>query len=205
MAAMQYRTASADDVAAIAGLHAESWRQTYRGMMSDAYLDHAPLVALTGQADLERMHKESHQFIDLVELFRPITKWNARVTSPDIVPEEVRKAFKGWVTSRWFAPSSLKKVGSTEQLTGTYLPHWTYDSATATNYTGERGEHYWVTETYTENVNGQQVTGDPSLLNLRAHQEIVIAQGPPPLVVPLLLDRPAPEPVEALPVSQKAG
>jgi acetolactate synthase-1/2/3 large subunit len=62
--------------------------------VGDAFLDRAPLVALTGQADLERMHKESHQFIDLVELFRPITKWNARVTSPDIVPEVVRKAFK---------------------------------------------------------------------------------------------------------------
>src|SRR6478736_7269318 len=62
--------------------------------IGDAYLDRAPLVALTGQADLERMHKESHQFIDLVGLFRPITKWNARVTSPDIIPEVVRKAFK---------------------------------------------------------------------------------------------------------------
>ena len=48
--------------------------------IGDAFLDRAPLVALTGQADLERMHKESHQFIDLVELFRPITKWNARAT-----------------------------------------------------------------------------------------------------------------------------
>src|SRR5215217_4796463 len=62
--------------------------------IGDAFLDRAPLVALTGQADLERMHKESHQFIDLVGLFRPITKWNARVTSPDIIPEVVRKAFK---------------------------------------------------------------------------------------------------------------
>jgi acetolactate synthase I/II/III large subunit len=62
--------------------------------IGDAFLDRAPLVALTGQADLDRMHKESHQFIDLVELFRPITKWNARVTSPEIIPEVVRKAFK---------------------------------------------------------------------------------------------------------------
>jgi acetolactate synthase-1/2/3 large subunit len=53
-----------------------------------------PLVALTGQADVERMHKESHQYIDLVELFRPITKWNARVSAPEIIPEVVRKAFK---------------------------------------------------------------------------------------------------------------
>ena len=62
--------------------------------IGDAFLDRAPLVALTGQADLERMHKESHQFIDLVELFRPTTKWNARVSSPEIIPEVVRKAFK---------------------------------------------------------------------------------------------------------------
>src|ERR1700759_3285754 len=62
--------------------------------IGDAFLDRAPLVALTGQADLERMHKESHQFIDLVDLFRPITKWTARVTSPEIIPEVVRKAFK---------------------------------------------------------------------------------------------------------------
>jgi acetolactate synthase-1/2/3 large subunit len=40
------------------------------------------------------MHKESHQYIDLVEVMRPITKWNARVTSPQIIPEVVRKAFK---------------------------------------------------------------------------------------------------------------
>lgn len=62
--------------------------------VGDAFLDRAPLVALTGQADVERMHKESHQYIDLVELFKPITKWNARVSSPEIVPEVVRKAFK---------------------------------------------------------------------------------------------------------------
>jgi acetolactate synthase-1/2/3 large subunit len=62
--------------------------------VADAYLDRAPLVALTGQSDLERMHKESHQYIDLIEIMRPVTKWNARVSSPEIVPEVVRKAFK---------------------------------------------------------------------------------------------------------------
>jgi len=62
--------------------------------VADAFLDHAPLVALTGQSDLERMHKESHQYIDLLGIMRPIVKWNARVTSPNIIPEVVRKAFK---------------------------------------------------------------------------------------------------------------
>ncbi len=62
--------------------------------VADAFLDRAPLVALTGQADLDRMHKESHQYIDVVGIMKPITKWNARVTSPEIIPEVVRKAFK---------------------------------------------------------------------------------------------------------------
>src|SRR5919112_1706138 len=62
--------------------------------VADAFLDRAPLVALTGQADMERMHKESHQYIDIVRVMQPITKWNARVSEPGIVPEVVRKAFK---------------------------------------------------------------------------------------------------------------
>jgi len=62
--------------------------------VADAFLDRAPLVALTGQGDLERMHKESHQYIDVVSMFKPITKWNARLTNPRIIPEVVRKAFK---------------------------------------------------------------------------------------------------------------
>jgi acetolactate synthase-1/2/3 large subunit len=62
--------------------------------VADAFLDRAPLVALTGQSDLERMHKESHQYIDLIAIMRPVVKWNARVSSPEIVPEVVRKAFK---------------------------------------------------------------------------------------------------------------
>jgi acetolactate synthase I/II/III large subunit len=61
--------------------------------VADAFLDRAPLVALTGQSDLERMHKESHQYIDLIGILRPVVKWNARVSSPEIVPEVVRKAF----------------------------------------------------------------------------------------------------------------
>ena len=49
--------------------------------VADAFLDRAPLVALTGQADLERQHKESHQHIDVVSMFRPVTKWNVRLQS----------------------------------------------------------------------------------------------------------------------------
>jgi acetolactate synthase-1/2/3 large subunit len=62
--------------------------------VADANLDRAPLVALTGQAGLDRMHKESHQVLDLVHFFRPITKWNAQIGTARIIPEAVRKAFK---------------------------------------------------------------------------------------------------------------
>jgi acetolactate synthase-1/2/3 large subunit len=62
--------------------------------VADSLLDRAPLVALTGQADLARMHKESHQYIDIVSLFRPITKWNTRLNAPGMIPEAVHKAFK---------------------------------------------------------------------------------------------------------------
>jgi acetolactate synthase-1/2/3 large subunit len=61
--------------------------------IADAFLDRAPLVALTGQADLLRMHKESHQHIDVVSMLRPVTKWNARLNSSSVIPEVVRKAF----------------------------------------------------------------------------------------------------------------
>jgi DNA-directed RNA polymerase subunit RPC12/RpoP len=61
--------------------------------------------------------------------------------------KQAHEAFGGWVTSRWFAPNALKKVGATEGLTGTYIPHWTYDSHTETDYVGQRGDHYYTTET----------------------------------------------------------
>ena len=62
--------------------------------VADAYLDHAPLVTITGQASLNRRHKESHQYIDAIAMFKPVTKWNASIPQADVIPEAVRKAFK---------------------------------------------------------------------------------------------------------------
>jgi len=62
--------------------------------VADANLDRAPLVALAGQTSTDRMHKESHQYVDLVSLFRPITKWTTSLRSGLIIPEALRKAFK---------------------------------------------------------------------------------------------------------------
>ncbi|PYN84801.1 MAG: acetolactate synthase large subunit, partial [Candidatus Rokuibacteriota bacterium] len=62
--------------------------------VADANLDRAPLVAITGQAGRDRIHKESHQRVDIVEHFRPLTKWNTRVETAEVIPEVIRKAFK---------------------------------------------------------------------------------------------------------------
>src|SRR5437773_9282641 len=62
--------------------------------VADAQMDRAPLVAITGQAGLERVHKESHQYLDIVEMFRPVTKWSTRLNVPEATPEVVRKAFR---------------------------------------------------------------------------------------------------------------
>ncbi len=62
--------------------------------VADAQLDNAPLVAITGQSPLNLMHKESHQYVDIVEMFRRITKWNTQIKSETTIAEAVRKAFK---------------------------------------------------------------------------------------------------------------
>jgi hypothetical protein len=86
-----------------------------------------------------------------------------RVLPEAVVPfgldrSAARKALRAWASSRWFAPSSLKKVTEAETSKGSYLPHWTYDAATISHYRGERGEHYWVTETYTVTEGGETRT-----------------------------------------------
>jgi len=62
--------------------------------VADANLDCAPLIAITGQVGTDRMHSNSHQYLDLVAMFEPVTKWNAQIVRPSITAEIVRKAFK---------------------------------------------------------------------------------------------------------------
>ncbi|MCK5412170.1 MAG: acetolactate synthase large subunit, partial [Gemmatimonadetes bacterium] len=62
--------------------------------VADANMDRAPVVAIAGQAATTRMHKESHQYLDLVRLFEPISKYSTQIRAPQTVPEVVRKAFK---------------------------------------------------------------------------------------------------------------
>ncbi|UYM06052.1 acetolactate synthase large subunit [Solicola gregarius] len=67
---------------------------------ADATTNSTPLVAIAAQGALSRVHKESHQVIDLVAMFEPVTQWSARVLIPEAVPEMIRKAFKTAQTER---------------------------------------------------------------------------------------------------------
>jgi acetolactate synthase I/II/III large subunit len=61
---------------------------------ADANMDRAPIIGIAGQGATTRMHKESHQILDLVNLFAPISKYSVQVKEPEIIPEIMRKAFK---------------------------------------------------------------------------------------------------------------
>ncbi len=84
--------------------------------------------------------------------------------------KEAQEKFRKWVGGLWFAPSRLKKTAQlAEGIKGAYLPHWTYDALAETNYTGERGEHYYVTETRTVTRDGKQVTEKVQVQKTRWH------------------------------------
>jgi len=68
-----------------------------------------------------------------------------------------RDAFTAWLQTLWFAPNALRKLAALGQLTGVYIPYWTYDAMTVTFYEGQRGENYTVTESYTD-ANGNSQT-----------------------------------------------
>ncbi len=83
-----------------------------------------------------------------------------------LVPESVlpfsidrksaQETFKKWVRSRWFAPNDFARRARSEGMDGVYLPYWTYDAAADSRYTGQRGEWYYVTETYRDNEGNTQ-------------------------------------------------
>jgi len=87
----------------------------------------------------------------------------AKAADPLIAPDAVlpakipqvqaQTAVRQWLAARWFAPNALKKMAQQEGIAGVYVPFWDWAADTQTRYTGERGEHYWETEYYTETDN----------------------------------------------------
>jgi acetolactate synthase I/II/III large subunit len=100
---------------------------------ADAYTDSVPLVAISAQVGLNRQYKETHQLVDLVSMFKPVTKWAAEIKIPSAVPEMVRKTFKVAQTERPGScylgiPQDLEKVQVSPTLQP-LLPSQVYDSA----------------------------------------------------------------------------
>ncbi|MEM1411104.1 MAG: acetolactate synthase large subunit [Pseudomonadota bacterium] len=62
--------------------------------VADSNMDRAPMLVLTGQGSTERLHKESHQIMDVVSMFEPVTKWATTVHNVDTIPEIIRKAVR---------------------------------------------------------------------------------------------------------------
>jgi DNA-directed RNA polymerase subunit RPC12/RpoP len=75
-----------------------------------------------------------------------------------VTHDQAGSAFKDWIGSRWFAPNELKARAERAEINGVYIPSWTYDADTTSDYTGQRGDDYWDTETYTTMENGRSVT-----------------------------------------------
>ena len=61
--------------------------------VADAHTDSAPLVAISAQVGLGRIYKETHQVVDLVGMFKPVTKWADTLLTPAAAPEMIRHAF----------------------------------------------------------------------------------------------------------------
>ena len=75
-----------------------------------------------------------------------------------VTQQQAGTGLRQWLSSRWFAPNGLKQFAQPEAIHGIYLPFWTYDTSTTTYYEGQRGEHYYTTETYYErDSQGNQV------------------------------------------------
>ena len=82
---------------------------------------------------------------------------------------QAKGLFQQWVGKLWFAPGALRTEAGGVRLRGIYIPAWTYDSRTASDYTGERGDDYWDTETVRVTRNGRTVTETRRVRKTRWH------------------------------------
>lgn len=98
---------------------------------------------------------------------------NNRLHIEAIVPFSVDKKtafgyFSKWLKQRWFAPNVLKEMsGHSKQFEGVYVPHWTFDSLTFTDYRGQRGQHYVEYVRQTRMVDGKMQTVDVPVTKTR--------------------------------------
>ncbi len=117
-----------------------------------------------------RRHRErgpgrAHHRLRLLRLYQVLqAHTNEQAIRPEsLVPFKLNKQtandmFGKWLAGLWFRPNDLRKLAKVQEMGGVYVPFWTFDSWVISNWTAERGWHYYVTETYTAYENGQHVT-----------------------------------------------
>ena len=93
--------------------------------VADSNMDRAPMLVLTGQGGTDRLHKESHQIMDVVGMFKPVTKWGTTILNPDTIPEIVRKAVR---VARTEKPGAVhielpEDIASAESDADPLVPH----------------------------------------------------------------------------------
>ena len=87
-----------------------------------------------------------------------------------VTKEEASKRFAEWIASLWLRPNDLKRIAGSasaraagssavnvHEMGGVYVPFWTFSADVTSQWTADRGWHYYETEVYTETVNGQQI------------------------------------------------
>lgn len=82
--------------------------------------------------------------------------------------DQAQTSFGKWIAGLWFAPGEVKRHAQLEgSLAGVYVPYWTYDCDTTTDYVGQRGDVYHTTESYTATENGRSVTRTRQVRHVR--------------------------------------
>ncbi|MBR1861234.1 MAG: hypothetical protein IJ796_05185 [Lachnospiraceae bacterium] len=84
-----------------------------------------------------------------------------------ITQEQASELFRKWIGAKLFAPNAAKKSAKAESFQGIYLPYWTFDAQTETNYTGEYGINR--TETYKDNEGNEQTRTVTDWYDTRGH------------------------------------
>lgn len=75
--------------------------------------------------------------------------------------------FRNWVKSRFFAPRALREKNTLQRLSGVYVPHFTYDCNTESDYSAQAGTHYYETEMVTVQRDGKTVTEERQIMKTR--------------------------------------
>lgn len=105
-----------------------------------------------------------------------VTEKDAGIQPALIIPfhiskDDAQEKFRAWIKGRFFAPSKLKESYRLQKISGAYLPYWTYDSQTYSNYVVQVGNYYYVTETRTVYEDGKAKQVTEQVRKIRWHRE----------------------------------